>query len=335
MRRVLITGGLGFIGSNLIRLLLREQPELQIVNLDCLAYAANPQNLAGLADDPRYSFVKGNICDRRLVEALLSGSHPKGGGFDGLMHLAAESMVDRSIKSSEPFIQSNVLGTQVLLDSAMAHGLPRFLMVSTDEVYGSLGSEGEFTESSPLAPNNPYAASKASADLLCRACFKTHGLCVICTRCSNNYGPRQFPEKLIPLIISRALRHESLPVYGDGLQVRDWLFVDDHCRALWLALTRGEPGQIYNIGGGQELSNLDLVRKLLELLDRPESLITHVTDRPGHDRRYAIDSSKAQAELGWRPQVDFADGLKQTVDWYVSNSVWLQQIADGSYQQGY
>lgn len=335
MKRVLITGGMGFIGSNLIRLLLAGQPDVEIVNLDCLAYAGNPQNLADLTGDPRYSFVKGDICDRGLVAGLLDGTHPAGGNFDGILHLAAESMVDRSIQSSEPFIRSNVQGTQVLLDCAVAARVPRFLMVGTDEVYGSLGDEGEFTENSPLAPNNPYSASKAAADLLCRSYFRTHGLPVVTTRCSNNYGPRQFPEKLIPLMISKALRGESLPVYGDGLHVRDWLYVDDHCRALWSAFTAGRPGEVYNIGGGTELPNLLLVRTLLALLDKPETLIAHVPDRPGHDRRYAIDASKAQAGLDWKPQVDFSAGLKSTIDWYVNNPEWLARIADGTYQQGY
>jgi dTDP-glucose 4,6-dehydratase len=298
------------------------------VNLDCLSYAGNPLNLADVAGHPRYSFVRGDVCDQALVSELLAG------GFDGVLHLAAESMVDRSIASSAPFIRSNVHGTQVLLDCALASGVPRFLMVSTDEVYGSLGAEGAFTEDSPLAPNNPYSASKASADLLCRAYFRTHGLSVVTTRCSNNYGPRQFPEKLIPLMISKALRHEPLPVFGDGLHVRDWLYVDDHCRALWAAFSRGTAGEVYNIGGGTELPNLELVRTLLGLLDRPESLIRFVPDRPGHDRRYAIDSRKAQASLDWQPQMDFPTGLKKTIDWYVSNPGWMEAIAAGTYQDG-
>jgi dTDP-glucose 4,6-dehydratase len=331
--RLLITGGLGFIGSNLIRLLLAEEAEVAVVNLDALAYAGNPLNLSDVAGDPRYCFVHGDVCDRQMVDALLSGSHPAGGGFDGVLHLAAESMVDRSIASSAPFIRTNVVGTQVLLDAALAHRVPRFLMVGTDEVYGSLGAAGAFTEDSPLAPNNPYSASKASADLLCRAYFRTHGFPVVTTRCSNNYGPRQFPEKLIPLMISKALDNQPLPVYGDGLHVRDWLFVDDHCRALWAAFLRGRPGEVYNIGGGTELPNVELVRTLLRLLDRPESLITYVPDRPGHDRRYAIDNGKAQRELGWRPQVGFAAGLERTVAWYRGNPGWLAAIADGTYQR--
>jgi dTDP-glucose 4,6-dehydratase len=335
MTRVLVTGGLGFIGSNLIRLLLAEQPDIEIVNLDAVAYAGNPLNLADIANDRRYAFVRGDVGDHALVYALLGGTHAAGGKFGGILHLAAESMVDRSIVSSAPFVRTNVIGTQVLLDCALAHGVPRFLMVSTDEVYGSLGADGAFTEDSPLAPNNPYSASKASADLLCRAYFKTHGFPVVTTRCSNNYGPRQFPEKLIPLMISKALRGEALPVYGDGLHVRDWLYVDDHCRALWAAFTRGRPGEVYNIGGGMELPNIELVRLLLRLLDRPESLIQPVPDRPGHDRRYAIDNTKAQGELQWQPQVEFAQGLQQTVAWYRTHPEWLAAIADGSYQQGY
>jgi dTDP-glucose 4,6-dehydratase len=335
MKRVLITGGMGFIGSNLIRMLLTKQSEIEIVNLDCLSYAGNPLNLSDLADEPRYTFVRGDICDRALVLALLEGSHRAGGNFDAVLHLAAESMVDRSISSSEPFIRSNVHGTQVLLDCALQTKLPRFVMVSTDEVYGSLGSDGEFSEHSPLQPNNPYSASKAGADLLCRAYFRTHGLDVVTTRCSNNYGPRQFPEKLIPLMISKALKNQSLPVYGDGLHVRDWLYVNDHCRAILAAAMHGVAGEVYNIGGGAELANLELVRTLLRILGKSEDLISFVPDRPGHDRRYAIDASKARSELGWKAETDFESGLKMTVDWYVRNENWLQRIADGSYQAGY
>jgi dTDP-glucose 4,6-dehydratase len=328
MRRILITGGCGFIGSNLILWLLEREPELQLVNLDSLTYAGNPQNLSGVATDPRYRFVRGDIADGVLVEQLLAE-----GGFEGVINLAAESMVDRSIVSSAPFIHSNVVGTQVLLDAALHHGLSRYLQVSTDEVYGSLGDDGEFTEESPLRPNNPYSASKAAADLLSRAYFVTHKLPAVVTRCSNNYGPRQFPEKLIPLMIRKALAHERLPVYGDGLHVRDWLFVDDHCAALWAVYNGGRPGEVYNVGGGTELPNLELVRTLLSMLDRPETLIEHVADRPGHDRRYAVDAGKLERELGWRPEVQFADGLQRTVDWYLANGEWMQAIAEGTYQR--
>jgi dTDP-glucose 4,6-dehydratase len=327
MPRILITGGCGFIGSNLILWLLEREPELEIVNLDKLTYAGNPQNLAAIATDSRYRFVQGDITDGVLVEQLIAE-----GGFDGIINLAAESMVDRSIVSSAPFVQSNVVGTQVLLDAALHHKLPRFLQVSTDEVYGSIENEGEFTEHSPIRPNNPYAASKAAADLLCRSYFVTHKLPVLVTRCSNNYGPRQFPEKLIPLMIRKALAYERLPVYGDGLHIRDWLYVNDHCAALWAVFIGGTPGEVYNIGGGTELPNLDLVRTLLKKLERPESLIDFVPDRPGHDRRYAVDSSKLQSELGWRPQMDFAAGLQQTVEWYLGNADWMDAIAKGTYQ---
>lgn len=326
--RILITGGMGFIGSNLILWLLEQHAGIEIVNLDNLSYAGNPLNLASVASDPRLSFVRGDVADAALVGPLVAG-----GGFDGILHLAAESMVDRSIAFSAPFIHSNVVGTQVLLDAALHHPVPRFVQVSTDEVYGSLPPEGEFSEDTPLAPNNPYSASKAAADLLCRAYFRTHGLPVMVTRCSNNYGPRQFPEKLIPLMISRARRDEPLPVYGDGLHVRDWLHVLDHCAAIWAVFEGGRPGEVYNIGGGAEMPNLELVRRLLGKLGKPESLISHVPDRPGHDRRYSINCDKLMGELGWRPAVRFEDGLASTIDWYLDNEAWLDAIADGTYQQ--
>jgi dTDP-glucose 4,6-dehydratase len=326
--RILITGGMGFIGSNLILWLLENQPSISVTNLDKLSYAGNPLNLGDKLHDPRHRFVHGDVADSALVESVVSA-----GGFAGILHLAAESMVDRAIISSTPFIQSNIVGTQVLLDAALRHRVPRFVQVSTDEVYGSLPPSGEFTEDTPLAPNNPYSASKAAADLLCRAYFRTHNLPVMVTRCSNNYGPRQFPEKLIPLMISKALRDEALPVYGDGLHVRDWLHVLDHCRAIWAVFERGLPGEVYNIGGGAEMPNLELVRRLLSRLGKPESLIEHVPDRPGHDRRYAIDCHKIEAQLGWKAEVPFAEGLAQTVDWYLNNDDWLAAIADGSYQQ--
>jgi dTDP-glucose 4,6-dehydratase len=327
MRRILITGGLGFIGSNFIRLLLDAEAGLEIVNLDKLTYAGNPLNLKDRESDPRYRLVRGDIADRELVESLVATE-----AFDAVVNLAAESFVDRSIASSAPFVQSNVVGTQVLLDAALAHRVPRFLQVSTDEVYGSLGPTGAFTEQSPLAPNNPYSATKAAADLLCRAYHRTHGLPAVITRCSNNYGPCQFPEKLIPLMIQRALRNEPLPVYGDGRHVRDWLYVGDHCRALHLALMRGEPGEVYNIGGGEELENIELVRLIIRQLGKSETLIESVPDRPGHDRRYAIDSSRARRELGWAPAVPFAEGMARTIQWYLDNPLWLAAIADGTYQ---
>lgn len=326
--QLLITGGLGFIGSNLIRLILGTKPGWRIVNFDKQTYAGNPQNLADVAGDPRYSFVRSDVADRTAVEAVFARF-----AFDGVLHLAAESFVDRSINDSSVFITTNVGGTQVLLDTALKYRVERFVQVSTDEVYGSLSAQGAFREESPLAPNNPYSATKAAADLLCRAYFRTYGLPVTVTRCSNNYGPRQFPEKLIPLMIMKALRDERLPVYGDGLHVRDWLYVDDHCAALLAVLEHGVAGEVYNIGGGREMPNLELVRLLLGQLGKPESLIEHVPDRPGHDRRYAIDMSKISAELGWRPQVDFSDGIARTIAWYLEHPGWLQAIADGTYQE--
>jgi len=330
MQRILITGGLGFIGSNFILYLLENEPGLHIDNLDKLTYAGNPLNLKHVEGDARYTLIKGDVADRELVERLLGENH-----YDAIAHLAAESHVDRAIQSSAPFVLSNVVGTQVLLDAALKHSVPRFLMVSTDEVYGSLGPAGEFTEQSPLAPNNPYSATKAAADLFCRAYFVTHKMPVVISRCSNNYGPRQFAEKLIPLFIHKALHDEQVPVYGDGLHVRDWLYVEDHCRGLWTVLRKGQPGEVYNIGGGTEMPNLELVKLLLAKLNKPESLIKHVPDRPGHDRRYALSQDKIQRELGWEPQVSFAEGLAQTISWYRENQQWLNAIADGTYQQGY
>jgi len=330
MQRLLVTGGLGFIGSAFVRLLLESDREFSLTNLDKLSYAGNPLNLADSEDDPRYELVVGDIADQEHVDWLFSE-----GRFDSVVNFAAESHVDNSILSSAPFIDTNVRGTQVLLDAARKHGIERFLQVSTDEVYGSLGPTGRFTEDTPLQPNNPYSASKASADLLCRAYFVTHQLPVLVTRCSNNYGPRQFPEKLIPLITAKALRDERLPVYGDGLQVRDWLYVDDHCRAILAVLDKGTPGEVYNIGGGRELPNLELVKLILDKLNKPHELIEHVTDRPGHDRRYAISYDKLKAELGWEPSVEFEQGIAQTIDWYLGNPEWLAAIAAGTYQDGY
>jgi len=330
MERLLVTGGLGFIGSAFIRLLLETESDTEIVNYDLLSYAGNPMNLADMEDDPRYQLIVGNVADVEHVDWLL-GEH----GFDAIVHFAAESFVDRSIQSSAPFIHANVFGTQVLLDAALKHKLPRYLQVSTDEVYGSLGPQGEFTEDSPYQPNNPYSASKAGGDLLCRSYFVTHKLPVLITRCSNNYGPRQFPEKLIPLMIAKALKDERLPVFGDGLHVRDWLYVDDHCRAILAVLRGGTPGEVYNIGGGREMPNLELVKLLLGRLGKPESLIEFVPDRPGHDRRYAISYQKLKRELGWEPEVIFEDGIAMTIDWYLGNQAWLDAIADGTYQEGY
>ncbi|MEZ5338904.1 MAG: dTDP-glucose 4,6-dehydratase [bacterium] len=325
--RILVTGGMGFIGSNLVLRLLEREPAAQIVNLDKLTYAGNPQNLRSLSAEPRHRFVQGDIADRTLVAGLFAS-----GGFDYVLNLAAESMVDRSIEDSEVFVRSNVTGTQVLLDQLRAHPGTRMVQVSTDEVYGSLGPDGEFSEDSPLAPNNPYSATKTAADLLCRAYHNTYGVQVCVTRCSNNYGPRQFPEKLIPKFIAWALEDRRLPVFGDGLHVRDWLYVDDHCDAISAVMTKGQPGRVYNIGGGTELPNLTLVKLLLERLGKPESLIEFVPDRPGHDRRYAVNHERIALELGWNPQVRFEDGIRRTIDWYLDNQAWLAAIADGSYQ---
>jgi dTDP-glucose 4,6-dehydratase len=325
---VLVTGGCGFIGSNLVRYLRRERPDWKVVNLDRLSYAGNLENLADLEGDPQHLFVHGDICDRDLVLDLLSRHE-----IQAVMHLAAESHVDRSILGPEIFIECNVLGTQRLLEAGRHVGIQRFLMVSTDEVYGSLGPTGAFTEFSPLAPSSPYSCSKASADLLALAYHHTFGLDVVVTRCSNNYGPYQFPEKLIPLMIVNAIRDEPLPVYGDGRNVRDWVHVEDHCQALVCALERGRTGEVYNIGGGTERTNIEIVRTILALLGKPESLIKFVYDRPGHDRRYAIDPNKTTRELGWGPAHTFEEGLEQTVRWYVENSRWWQRVLSGAYRQ--
>ena len=329
MATYLITGGLGFIGSNFIDYLLATDAEACVVNIDALTYAGNPQNLVHLKGHPRYRFVRGDIADEHAVAELFASEK-----FTYVLNFAAETMVDRSIVSSAPFIHSIVHGTQVLLDAVLKAGVERYLQVSTDEVYGSLGPSGEFTEESPIQPNNPYSAAKAGADLLCRAYFVTHKLPVVVTRCSNNYGPRQFPEKAIPLFIQRALHDESIPVYGDGLNVRDWLHVEDHCSGILSALHGGDIGEAYNIGGGTELPNIELVKILLAELGKPESLISFVEDRPGHDRRYALCHDKLTAQTGWQPEVVFADGLRRTVDWYISNGAWLEAIREGTYQSG-
>jgi dTDP-glucose 4,6-dehydratase len=326
MPRVLVTGGCGFIGSNLVRYLLEAEPELTVVNLDALTYAGNPANLADVSRSPRYRFVHGDITDRAAVARALEG------GVQAILHLAAESHVDRSIHDSGPFVRTNVLGTQVLLDAAREHKVARFVHVSTDEVYGSLGPTGAFTEETPLAPNSPYSASKAGSDLLVRAYHHTFGLPALITRCSNNYGPYQFPEKLIPLFISNLLRDEPVPVYGDGLNVRDWLHVRDHCAAIHRVWRHGRPGEVYNIGGRCEKTNLELTHTLLRVLGKPTSLIRYVPDRPGHDRRYAIDCSKIERELRWRPKVTFDRGLEDTVAWYKANAAWVEAIRSGAYR---
>jgi len=330
MKNILVTGGAGFIGSNFIRYFLDAHKDISLVNFDALTYAGNLENLADRADDPRYRFVKGSICDRAAVDQVLAGH-----SIDTIVHFAAESHVDRSILGATEFVETNVVGTQVLLDAARSAGVERFLHVSTDEVYGSLGTTGKFTETTPLHPNSPYAASKASSDLLVLAAHHTHGFPAVVTRCSNNYGPYQFPEKLIPLMIANAMDGKPLPVYGQGLNVRDWLFVRDHCTAIDTVLQKGIPGRVYNIGGNNEWRNIDIVRLLLKLLGRPESLITFVKDRPGHDLRYAIDASTIERELGWRPSVTFEQGLSMTVQWYTDNESWWRRVMDGQYRAYY
>jgi dTDP-glucose 4,6-dehydratase len=330
MKRILVTGGCGFIGSNFIRLQLSEYPETEITNLDKLTYAGNLENLKEFEANPGYQFVKGDITDPELVNSLLDSVE-----FDAVVNFAAESHVDRSILDSGPFIQTNIVGTQVLLDASRKHEVSRYVQVSTDEVYGSLGPEGLFTEQTPIAPNSPYSASKAAADLLVRSYVNTFGFSAIITRCSNNYGPYQFPEKLIPLFISNAREDKPLPIYGQGTNVRDWIHVMDHCRGIDAALRKGEPGQIYNFGGHAEMQNIEITRLLLKLLDKPESLIEYVTDRPGHDLRYAIDCSKAESELGWKVETDFQKGLKETINWYLDNPEWVNRIRTGKYREYY
>lgn len=329
--KLLVTGGAGFIGSNFIHYLLAEYPDIQIVNYDALTYAGNLENLADIKDDPRYDFVKGDITSMNDVAAVFGAQ-----AVDAVVHFAAESHVDRSLHvGSNTFILTNVLGTQYLLDACREHRVQRFVHVSTDEVYGSLGSEGRFMETSPIQPNNPYAATKASSDFMVRAACHSHGLDAVITRCSNNFGPNQFPEKLIPLMIANALENKPLPVYGDGRQVRDWIYVQDHCRGVDAVLRKGKTGEIYNIGGMHEVPNLDVVHRILEILNKPESLIQHITDRPGHDRRYAMDASKIRQELDWQPRFDFDTALQKTVEWYLEHRVWWERIRSGEYQKYY
>ncbi|MCA2976902.1 MAG: dTDP-glucose 4,6-dehydratase [Myxococcaceae bacterium] len=325
---VLVTGGCGFIGSNLLHWLRKHRPQWTVVNLDKLTYAGNLENLTALEGDPKHVFVQGDIANRELVDHVLRTHR-----IDAIMHLAAESHVDRSILGPEAFIKTNVLGTQVLLEAARHAKVNRFLMVSTDEVYGSLGPTGLFSETTPLAPSSPYSSSKASADLIALAYEHTYGLDVVVTRCSNNYGPFQFPEKLIPLMVINALHDKPLPVYGDGLNVRDWLHVDDHCSALVTVLEKGKKGNVYNIGGNSERTNIVIVKTILHAVGKPETLIKYVTDRPGHDRRYAIDASKIRAELGWQPAHVFEQALAQTVNWYLEHKPWWERVTSGAYRQ--
>ncbi|HPS19976.1 MAG TPA: dTDP-glucose 4,6-dehydratase [Candidatus Omnitrophota bacterium] len=322
----MVTGGSGFIGSNFVRYMLKKYKNYKIVNFDALTYAGNPDNLRDIASDKRYKFVKGNIAKRNDVKAVMKN-------VDYVVHFAAESHVDRSIKRSEVFIKTNIVGTHMLLELARENKIKKFVHVSTDEVYGSLGSAGYFTEKSPISPNSPYSASKASSDHLVRAYCETYKFPGVITRCSNNYGPYQFPEKLIPLMITNALNDKSLPVYGDGLNVRDWLFVEDHCSAIDTVLHKGRVGEVYNIGGNNEWKNIDIVKTILKELNKPETLIEFVTDRLGHDRRYAIDATKIKNELGWSPATGFNEGIKKTIKWYLANPKWIARIKSGAYRR--
>jgi dTDP-glucose 4,6-dehydratase len=327
--RLLVTGGAGFIGSNYVRWIQEKHPEYRIAVLDKLTYAGNMENLAGLESNPHLEFYQGDICDAEPLGVILKA------GVDAVVNFAAESHVDRSILDASEFARTNIVGTLNILQAARKAAVPRFLQISTDEVYGSLGPSGAFSESTPLAPNSPYAASKASADLLVRSYFHTYGYPCLTTRCSNNYGPYQFPEKLIPLLIANAVAGLALPIYGDGLYTRDWIHVRDHCSAIDRVLHRGSPGEVYNIGARQERTNLEITRFILNAVGKDESLITFVADRPGHDRRYAIDSTKIETELGWKPEVAFEDGMRQTVDWYLQNPIWVEHVRSGAYRTYY
>ncbi len=321
MTRLLVTGGAGFIGSCFVRHILKKHPDYKIINLDALTYCGNLENLKDIENNPNYTFVHGNICDKKLVRELIKE-------VDCVVNFAAESHVDNSIKTPEIFIETNVQGTLNLLQASKEIGVERFLQVSTDEVYGTLGSTGYFYETTPLAPNSPYSASKASADMLVRAYRETYNLPVLNTRCSNNYGPYQYPEKLIPYFISRLLKDEKVPVYGDGLNVRDWLYVYDHCEAIDVVLHKGRLGEVYNIGGHNEKTNMEITKLILSAMGKDESSIEYVQDRLGHDRRYAISNDKITTELGWSPSLTFEEGIKLTIDWYLNNQAWMKQIED-------
>ena len=331
--KILVTGGAGFIGGNFVHYMLDKHPEDEIVCLDKLTYAGNMSTLEDVINHPRFKFVKGDIADKEFVGELFDEN-----AFDAVVNFAAESHVDRSIEDPQIFLITNIIGTQVLMDACRSHGNIRYHQVSTDEVYGDLPLDRPdlmFTEETPIHTSSPYSASKASADLLVLAYFRTYGLPVTISRCSNNYGPYHFPEKLIPLMITRALADQSLPVYGDGKNVRDWLYVEDHCKAIDMILKKGKIGDVYNVGGHNEMANIDIVKLILKKLDKPESLITYVKDRKGHDRRYAIDPTKIGNELGWAPETKFADGIVKTVDWYLANRKWWQDIISGEYRKYY
>lgn len=329
MSKILVTGGCGFIGSNFIRYALKNS-DYEIVNLDKLTYAGNLKNLVDVQNDPRYKFYKGDICNFELVSFIIEKEK-----VDSIINFAAESHVDRSILSSQEFIRTNVTGTNVLLEVTRLYQLKKFLQISTDEVYGSLGPEGKFTEETPLSPNSPYSASKASADLLVKAFHHTYGVPALITRCSNNYGPYQFPEKLIPLMIINTLSNKPLPVYGDGMNVRDWIYVEDHCEAILKVFEKGRIGEVYNIGAENEKPNIEIVKLILKELRKDESLITYVKDRPGHDRRYAIDATKIKTELGWKPSHTFETAIKETINWYIQNQSWWKEIISGDYLNYY
>ncbi|RED57629.1 dTDP-glucose 4,6-dehydratase [Cohnella lupini] len=327
--KLLVTGGAGFIGSNFIQYMLREHNDVDIINIDRLTYAGNLENLSTVEKNDRYRLIKTDINDRVALEPIFSE------GIDIVVNFAAESHVDRSILDPDVFVRSNILGTQTILELAKKYNVQKFVQVSTDEVYGTLGESGLFVEDSPLAPNSPYSASKAGADLLVRAYHETFGMPINITRCSNNYGPFQFPEKLIPLMIQNALQDKNLPVYGDGLNIRDWLYVEDHCSAIDLVIRQGRNGDIYNIGGNNERTNIQVVRTILQELNKPETLIEFVQDRLGHDRRYAIDASKIRKELGWNPKYDYESGIRETIRWYLNNREWMKRVHSGAYQQYY
>ena len=328
--KFLVTGGAGFIGSCFVRLIVTERSSDSVINLDKLTYSGNLENLAEVEDSPRYRFVHGDICDAALVSALIRDERP-----DFIVHFAAESHVDRSILSPEPVFETNLRGTFTLLEAARVHGVGRFVHVSTDEVYGSIDAPAEADESFPLRPSSPYSASKAGSDLLALSYFTTYKTPVVVTRASNNYGPYQFPEKLIPLMISNAMENAALPVYGDGLQIRDWLYVEDHCRGILSVALKGRTSEIYNIGGNCSIPNIEVIKKILAATGRPENLIQFVTDRPGHDRRYALSSAKIMKETEWSPRTNFENGLAKTVQWYAENTGWLERVKSGEYQRFY
>jgi len=344
MKTILVTGGAGFIGSNFVKYMLEKHPDYRIINVDLLTYAGNLENLKAVADNPNYVFIKADIRDREKIDEIFSNYK-----IDYVINFAAESHVDRSIEEPEVFLTTNIIGTQILLDTAKKYWKinpddkycrkyrenVKFVQISTDEVYGDLGETGMFVETMPLEPNSPYSASKASADMIVRAYHRTYGMPINITRCSNNYGPYQFPEKLIPLMINNCLNDKELPVYGDGMQVRDWLHVKDHCSAIDTVLHKGLDGEVYNIGGNNEKANIEIVKLIIKTLGKSESLIRYVKDRPGHDRRYAIDNTKITTQLGWKPAYTFEEGIKETIEWYLNNTDWIENIVSGDYMDYY